>query len=138
MGNVSPNTAPRDPFANYGYGPNANMNFQGQNGSSPGSTFAAPSNLGMQGQPSLSLNTSNLGLNALGPGMSPTINTGMNFPASAITQQQAAAQLQAQANLFNYNMLNMGLMNYPLSAGPMSALSPSQVRSHVIVRIRRY
>jgi hypothetical protein len=129
---VSPNTAPRDPFANYGYGPNANLNF-GQNGSPPApSGFAAPAGANAmyatgQQQPSLSLNTNLGGLNN-GAQMSPTVNSALNFPASALTQQQAAAQLQA-ANMFNYNMLGMGMMNYPLSAnGQLSAFSPTQVR----------
>jgi hypothetical protein len=120
-GNGSPAPGPgRDLFANYGYGPNANLGFP-PGASQPGASgFAAPAgyNGGMGGQPALSLNTN---FNGLGGGqqMSPAVASALNFPASAITQQQAAAMLQ-------YNMLNMGMMNYPLSAG---AFAPSQVRS---------
>ncbi|KAI0043120.1 hypothetical protein FA95DRAFT_442535 [Auriscalpium vulgare] len=97
-----PQSATRDAFANYGYGPQANMNQGGYNGS-PTSAFS-PSQLY-----STSLNTP-----TTVPGqMSP--NTASAFAQQQQqAQQQAAVQQQQQLNggaygFGGYNMLGMGL-----------------------------
>ncbi|KAA1477515.1 hypothetical protein DENSPDRAFT_588903 [Dentipellis sp. KUC8613] len=96
---AAPGTANRDAFANYGYGPQANLNQQGYNGSPPSAGFA--------GNPlySTSLNTPTTP-NGLGPQMSP--NT-----ATAFAQQQQQQQQLGQNGNYGfgggYNMLGMGL-----------------------------
>ena len=110
-----PASATRDVFANYGYGPQANISHSPFNGSPPSATFGANP-----------LYTTSLGASANGNGMAPQMspNTATAFAAQQQQhqqqqqQQQAAAVAAQQAAVngngayagFNgYNMLGMGL-----------------------------
>lgn len=97
----------RDPFANYGYGPNANLGFS--NGSSNG--FAGAGNASaLYTTPQLTLNTN---MTNLAPG---TVAQGQMSPTSA-TAAFSPQSAQTQQGMFSpYNMLGMGLpamMGFP-------------------------
>ncbi|KAH9834152.1 uncharacterized protein C8Q71DRAFT_163766 [Rhodofomes roseus] len=95
----------RDAFANYGYGPNANMNQSGYNGSPPnGNGFNGNA---LYSTPQLSINT-NTSANGMPSQMSP--NGAGPFTPS---QQQPSANPNGQNSPYHgfagYNMLGMGL-----------------------------
>ncbi|KAF9494185.1 hypothetical protein BDN71DRAFT_1007911 [Pleurotus eryngii] len=113
-----PQSATRDAFANYGYGPQASIN-QPQFASSP-SSANFPNGSPLYSTPSLNINTHN-GIGGM-PQLSPSVANA--FAAQQQQQQQQAqaqAQQQAQANGINgqlngyangfggYSMLGMGL-----------------------------
>ncbi|KAF9812588.1 hypothetical protein IEO21_06110 [Rhodonia placenta] len=101
----------RDAFANYGYGPNANMNQNGFNNSPPSNGFGGNA---LYSTPQLSINTA-AAANGVQSQMSP--NTAGPFTPS---QQQPSANGNGNGhyNAFNgYNMLGMGLPNMGILGG---------------------
>jgi hypothetical protein len=114
---MSPNnSAQRDAFANYGYGPQASINQAGFS-PSPTSNFSGSP---LYSTPNLSINTQTNG-NGMQPQMSPS-------SASAFAQQQQQQQ-QPNGNAYGtftgYNMLGMGfpgmnmLGGFPYNGGQM-------------------
>jgi hypothetical protein len=104
-------TPTRDAFANYGYGPQANISQNGFNGSPPSSG-------GFAGSPLYS--TPSLGPNATlnGNGMPTQISPNT---AAAFAQQQQQAQANANGNAYGgfgaYNMLSMGIPGMNMLSG---------------------
>ncbi|KAI0061924.1 hypothetical protein BV25DRAFT_1916579 [Artomyces pyxidatus] len=93
-------SANRDAFANYGYGPQANLSQGGYNGNSPTAAFA---------QSQLYATSLNSPVNGMPGQMSP--NTANAFAQQQQAQQQAQQQ-QLNGNAYGfggYNMLGMGL-----------------------------
>jgi len=105
-------TPTRDAFANYGYGPQANISQNGFNGSPPSSG-------GFAGSPLYS--TPSLGPNATlnGNGMPTQISP--NTAAAFAQQQQQQAQANANGNAYGgfgaYNMLGMGIPGMNMLSG---------------------
>jgi hypothetical protein len=101
-------TPTRDAFANYGYGPQANMSQNGFNGSpsSPG---------GFAGSPLYStppLGNASLNGNGIATQMSPN-----SAAAFAQQQQQANANGNAYGGFGGYNMLGMGIPGMNILGG---------------------
>ncbi|PSR72692.1 hypothetical protein PHLCEN_2v11387 [Hermanssonia centrifuga] len=90
----------RDAFANYGYGPQANLAQAGFSSSPPSNGFANP----LYSTPSLSINTAG-GHNGMSAQMSP--NTAGPFTPQ--TQQTPASANGAYGGFGGYNMLSMGI-----------------------------
>jgi hypothetical protein len=133
---AAPNASARDPFANYGYGPQASISQAAFANSTPGAGFGASQ---LYSTPSLSINTSMNANGMAGQQMSP--NTAAAFLQG---QQQQGQQLQTPisangnnpyANLGAYNMLGMGMpgmnmMGFPYGAqlgnfGQVRSITPS-------------
>ncbi|KAI0697437.1 hypothetical protein BC835DRAFT_764630 [Cytidiella melzeri] len=102
--------ANRDAFANYGYGPQANLAQAGYNNHSPSNAFSANP---LYSTPSLSINTATNG-NGMQGQMSP--NTAGPFTPQ--TQQTPASANGAGYGAFNgYNMLAMGIPGMNVLSG---------------------
>lgn len=96
----------RDAFANYGYGPNANINQSGYNGSPPnGSGFNGNA---LYSTPQLSINT-----NTSGNGMPSQLSPNTAGPFTPSQQQPPSANPNGQNSPYpgfgGYNLLGMGL-----------------------------
>jgi hypothetical protein len=94
---ASPNGNSRDAFANYGYGPQANMGL-GTNAAQGNAFNGSP----LYSTPSLTINTQSNG-SGMASQMSPSA-AGAQF-----AQQQAPQTPSAYSNFGAYNMLGMGM-----------------------------
>ncbi|KAI6029277.1 hypothetical protein PISMIDRAFT_160855 [Pisolithus microcarpus 441] len=106
----SSSASTRDPFMNYGYGPQASIN---QPGFQPAGSPSFSSNA-LYSTPSLTINTG-VGMNGHGQvQMSPHPMTSSGF---AQQQQQQQAGGQGQGGQFGYGMLGMGLPSVGMLGG---------------------
>lgn len=96
-------SAARDAFANYGYGPQANLSQNGYNASSPSNGFSGNP---LYATPSLSINTAGAA-NGMSSQMSP--NTGGPFTPQTQQNPASANGNSPYSGFAGYNMLAMGM-----------------------------
>ncbi|GBE80780.1 hypothetical protein BKA93DRAFT_817096 [Sparassis latifolia] len=99
----NPNAAARDAFANYGYGPQANINQAGYASNSPPGGFNANP---LYSTPSLTINTATAP-NGMQPQMSP--NTAGPYTPQQQQPPSASGNPNAQYGAFPFNMMGVGI-----------------------------
>ncbi|KAK7472188.1 hypothetical protein VKT23_000310 [Stygiomarasmius scandens] len=106
-----PNSASRDVYANYGYGPQASINQTGFNTSPSNSGFNSSP---LYSTPSLSINTQSNG-SPMGSQMSP--NTAASFQQQQQQPAPSPSGTPAYGGFGSYNMLGMGIPGMNMMGG---------------------